>query len=64
LRLAPDFAPAYNNICSAYNAQKMWDEGIAACDRALEIAPDYALAQNNRAWAINEKAALEAAQTE
>jgi tetratricopeptide (TPR) repeat protein len=64
LRLAPDFAPAYNNICSAYNAQKNWDEGIAACDRALEIAPDYALAQNNRTWAINEKAALEAAQTE
>ena len=64
LELDPGFAPAYNNICSAYNARKMWDEGIAACDLALELAPDHRLARNNREWAVREKSRLEAAQTE
>ena len=40
-------AVAYNNICAAYNALKLWDQAIAACQRALAIDPSYTLAQNN-----------------
>jgi tetratricopeptide (TPR) repeat protein len=64
LEFDPDSAAAYNNICSAYNAQKMWDDGISACDKALQLEPDYPLAKNNRQWAVNEKAKLNGTQTE
>ncbi len=51
LKMKPDYAEAYNNICSAYNAMKMWDKGIEACEKALKIKPDYELAKNNLLWA-------------
>ncbi|PWG74994.1 hypothetical protein DF186_15020, partial [Enterococcus hirae] len=43
LSLKPDYAPAYNNICSAYNALEKWDKAIEACEKALEIDPDFQL---------------------
>ena len=51
LKLRPDYAEAYNNICAAENARGRFAEGAAACERALAIKPDYPLAQNNLAVA-------------
>jgi len=47
LRLQPDSAIAYNNICAAYDQLKQWDQAIAACGRALGIDPNFELAKNN-----------------
>jgi len=55
LKLKPDYAEAYNNICSAYNAMKMWDKGVEACENALKIRPEYELAKNNLNWAKSNK---------
>jgi tetratricopeptide (TPR) repeat protein len=55
LALNPNYAAAYNNICSAYNSLGEWDRAIAACNRALEIAPDFRLARGNLNWALSEK---------
>lgn len=51
LALKPDYAAAYNNICSAYNAMGKFKEGAEACESALKIQPDFQLAKNNLAWA-------------
>jgi tetratricopeptide (TPR) repeat protein len=53
--LKPDFALAYNNLCSAYNSLGEWDRAIAACNRALEIAPQFDLARNNLKWAMDKR---------
>ena len=55
LRLRPGYAEAYNNICSAYNAMQMWEEGEKACRKALELKPDYELARNNLQWAASNR---------
>lgn len=55
LALEPSSAQAYNNICSAYNMLKEWDKAIANCQKALELAPEFALARNNLNWALTEK---------
>lgn len=47
LKMKPDYAVAYNNICSAYNQMKMWDKAIEACSQAMKIQPDFELAKNN-----------------
>lgn len=57
LKLKPDFSEAYNNICSAYNAMKMWDKGIEACEKALKINPANDYAKNNLEWAKKQKLA-------
>ena len=51
LVLKPDYAEAYNNICSAYNALNKFEDGAKACEAALKIKPGYALAQGNLNWA-------------
>ncbi|HXI11550.1 MAG TPA: tetratricopeptide repeat protein [Thermoanaerobaculia bacterium] len=51
LRINPQGGRAYNNICAAYAAQRMWDEAIEACNAALAIDPAFELAKNNLAWA-------------
>jgi tetratricopeptide (TPR) repeat protein len=51
LQIKPNYAEAWNNICSAYNALNRFREGAAACEQALKIKPDYALAKNNLLWA-------------
>jgi tetratricopeptide (TPR) repeat protein len=56
LDLRPDYADAWNNICSAHNAMQQWEKGIAACEKALQIRPDYQLARNNLNWAKGELA--------
>jgi tetratricopeptide (TPR) repeat protein len=47
LKLKPDFALAYNNICSAYNAMEQWQKAADACKKAIEIDPNMQLAKNN-----------------
>lgn len=47
LKLKPDYALAYNNICSAYNQLGNYQKATEACIEALKYAPDYALAKNN-----------------
>ncbi|MCF8257334.1 MAG: tetratricopeptide repeat protein [Flavobacteriales bacterium] len=54
LELRPDYADAWNNICSAHNAMGQWKLGIAACEKALAIRPDHQLARNNLNWAKKE----------
>jgi len=50
-QLDPENALAFNNICSAYNKMGQFKQGIEACEKALEISPDYDRAQNNLNWA-------------
>jgi len=56
LELRPDYADAWNNICSAHNAMEQWQRGIEACEKALALRPDYQLARNNLNWAKGELA--------
>ena len=55
LKLNPDYAEAYNNICTAYNALKLWDKAIAAGEKALKLKGDFSLARNNLNYAISQK---------
>lgn len=41
----------YTNIAAAYGALQMWDEEIAACEKALSINPNFDLAKRNLNWA-------------
>ncbi|MFH1319791.1 MAG: tetratricopeptide repeat protein [Bacteroidota bacterium] len=47
LTVKPDYAAAYNNICSAYNMLGKWAKAIEACEKSLQINPDYKLAKGN-----------------
>ena len=47
LKIKPDYAEAYNNICSAYNALGNYKKAIEAGNKAIAIKPDYQLAKNN-----------------
>ena len=40
---------AQSNLCAAYAKLEMMDEAQAACTSALELRPDYAPAQANKA---------------
>lgn len=55
LALRPDYALAYNNICSAHIMLGAYDQAISACQRALEIDPGFERARNNLDWARQEK---------
>lgn len=51
LKIQPDMAIAYNNICSANNAMKQWEKAAEACTRAIEIDSTFQRAKNNLKWA-------------
>lgn len=51
LKIKPNFAEAYNNICSAHNAMGHWHLAIEACEKAVRIRPDFQLAINNMNYA-------------
>jgi len=55
IELKPDFALAYNNMCSAFNMLKMWDDAITAGEKAVELDPNNQLAKNNLAVALKAK---------
>jgi len=46
----------HNNICATLNKLTQYQKGIEACKKAIELRPDFGLAQNNLAWAENELA--------
>ncbi len=56
VKLKPDYDPAYNNICSAYNMLGQWDKAIEAGKKAVQFNPSNQLAKNNLAWAEQKKA--------
>ena len=56
LKLRPDYAAAWNNIMSAYNAISDWDNAIAAGEKAVSLDPGSQLARNNLAAARDGKA--------
>jgi tetratricopeptide (TPR) repeat protein len=49
--LRPGYAEAWNNIGAAYNQLGQYDKGAPACEEALRLKPDYALARNNLQYA-------------
>lgn len=51
LKIDPNNAIAYNNICTSYNSLEEYDKAIVACGRAIELAPDFELAKNNMKFA-------------
>ena len=55
IQLKPDYAKAYNNICSAQNMLGNYDEAIKAGEQALKINPNYQLAKNNLADGLSKK---------
>jgi tetratricopeptide (TPR) repeat protein len=55
IKMNPENAVAYNNICSAYNSMGKWDSAIVACREALRINADFNLAKNNLKWAFESK---------
>lgn len=54
LKLRPDYAEAYNNICSAHNQLKQFTQAKSACEKALEIKPNYELAKGNLNWSLQQ----------
>ncbi len=55
IALDSNSATAYNNMCAAYNGLKQWDDAIKAGNKALQIQPDFTLAQNNVNFALAQK---------
>ena len=53
LKLDPNNADAYNNMCVAHNQLKQWDLGAEACKKAIQINPSFQLAKNNLKWALD-----------
>jgi len=51
IKIDPANSTAYNNMCAAYNNLQLWDDAIAAGERAVELAPNSQLAKNNLATA-------------
>lgn len=51
LELQPNYAEAYNNMCSAYNQLGKFDSAVIAGTKAVELKPDFQLAKNNLNWA-------------
>ena len=57
--LRPKNAVVYNNFGVAYILLKRYDEGIAACRKAINLDPTFQLAKNNLNWGLTEKQALQ-----
>ncbi len=53
LKLASDYAPAYNNRGFAYINLGQYDRAVADLNEALQLRPDYAAAYNNRGLAYD-----------
>lgn len=51
LRLRPNYAEAWNNICAAYNKLGRYQDATLACEQALRHKPDFDLARNNLEYA-------------
>jgi tetratricopeptide (TPR) repeat protein len=49
--VTPGDAAIHNNICVALNELGRYEEAVASCKDALDLAPGYVLAKSNLAWA-------------
>jgi tetratricopeptide (TPR) repeat protein len=59
VELAPDFAPAHNNLSVLLRSQGNWDEAVACGRRALELEPDHAEVHYNLGAALQERGDLD-----
>jgi len=50
LRIKPDDADVYNNLCVSYNMLGRFGEAIETCKQAVRIKPDLAEAYSNLGW--------------
>ena len=48
-------AEAHNNLAAGLTSLRKWDEAIAEARKALQLKPDFPLARNNLAWALEQK---------
>jgi tetratricopeptide (TPR) repeat protein len=53
--LDPKDAMAWNNLCVAHTLEQEFADGIAACNQAVSLKPDFQLAKNNLAWVSGER---------
>lgn len=53
VRLFPQDAIAWNNLCSAYNATGEYAKAAQACLQSLKFNPDFQLAKNNLNYSRN-----------
>jgi len=51
LKLRPDYAAAYNNICAAYNQLGQYVKAVAAGEQALRCQANFPMASNNLVYA-------------
>jgi tetratricopeptide (TPR) repeat protein len=51
LQLNPEYALAFNNMCSAHNQLQEWKLAVEACENAIRIDPNFERAENNLTWA-------------
>jgi len=51
----PDYAEAFNNVAAAHLALGEWDDAIKAAEVAVRLNPRLQIAQNNLAWARQQK---------
>jgi len=56
IKLSPDSKQAYNNLGVAYTMLRQYNNGIAACNRAISLDNNFQLAKNNLKWANDENA--------
>jgi tetratricopeptide (TPR) repeat protein len=54
LKLNPNYALAYNNICSSYNELKQWKKAEEAANKGLAIEPNNQLLKGNLNVALEE----------
>lgn len=61
VRLAPDDAVSWSNLCVVLRQRARFADAIAAGERAAELAPQWALAHNNLGTALRDAGAWEEA---
>ncbi|MCC6691563.1 MAG: tetratricopeptide repeat protein [Bacteroidia bacterium] len=55
IKLRPNYAEAYNNICAAYSKMNNWDEAERACQQAQRINPSLQTAGENLRYIQQQK---------
>ena len=54
LQIKPDYALAYNNICSAYIQMQQWQKAIDAGEKGLKLDPKNQMVIGNLNYAKNQ----------
>jgi tetratricopeptide (TPR) repeat protein len=56
LKLKASSAEAWNNISADQAAMHHWPQAVDAARQAIALRPDFQLARNNLAWALQQQA--------